>query len=188
MRVIRDDLHWTGRARHRRRPRSPGSRCDARCRRGSGGLVLSLHQRPDPDALLALLADCAMRAERLRRCGAEVVMLTGSEICLFALGFLPGDTLTRAAVGDLRSRPPETTGRGHPGADAVFLRRAVTVVRERFGGPVSYASLPSKASTGRRSISSPPTRPTAPSQPLTRTMLTTKPVPVLSPNRPGTSL
>jgi hypothetical protein len=94
------------------------------------------------DALLALLADCAMRAERLRRSGAEVVMLTGSEICLFALGFLPGDTLTerlsviydpvrlRPLVADIRARMQ------------YFLRRAVTVVRERFGGPVSYASLP----------------------------------------------
>ena len=45
------------------------------------------------DALLALLADCAERAERLRRRGAEVVMLTGSELSLFTDGFFPGETL-----------------------------------------------------------------------------------------------
>src|SRR5262245_10814002 len=34
------------------------------------------------DELLALLADCAERAERLRRAGAHVVMCTGSEVSL----------------------------------------------------------------------------------------------------------
>src|SRR6476659_6295243 len=45
------------------------------------------------DALLDFLADCAERAERLRQQGAEVVLLTGSELSLFTKGFLPGDTL-----------------------------------------------------------------------------------------------
>src|SRR3954464_916938 len=45
------------------------------------------------EELLALLADCATRAERLRASGASVVLLTGSEISLFTTGFLPGDTL-----------------------------------------------------------------------------------------------
>src|SRR5438094_3249194 len=35
------------------------------------------------DELLALLADCAERAERLHRQGAEVVLLTGAELSLF---------------------------------------------------------------------------------------------------------
>jgi hypothetical protein len=43
--------------------------------------------------LLDLLGDCAERAERLRRQGAEVVLLTGSELSLFTVGFLPGDRL-----------------------------------------------------------------------------------------------
>jgi hypothetical protein len=92
--------------------------------------------------LLDLLADCAERAERLRRRGAEVVLLTGSEVSLFTLGFLPGETLAerlalvadplrlRPLIGEVRSRINE------------FLARAVDVVRARFGGPVSYASLP----------------------------------------------
>src|SRR6266567_2214797 len=60
------------------------------------------------DDLLDLLADCAAHAERLRQNGAEVVMLTGSEISLFILGFLPGETLEQrlALVADpLRVRP-----------------------------------------------------------------------------------
>jgi hypothetical protein len=93
------------------------------------------------DALLALLADCAERAERLRRRGAEVALLTGSEVSLFTSGFLPGKTLAerlalvsaparlRPLIGEVRARIND------------FLCRAVTVVRARFGGPVSYASI-----------------------------------------------
>src|SRR5215831_8899655 len=94
------------------------------------------------DALLELLAGCAERAERLRQGGAEVVFLTGSEVSLFTTGFFPGDTLedrialirdpirVRAAIGDVRARMKD------------FLRRAVEMVRARFNGKVSYASLP----------------------------------------------
>ena len=60
------------------------------------------------DELLALLADCAEHAERLRRNDAEVVMFTGSELSLFTLGFLTGDTLEErlSLIADpLRVRP-----------------------------------------------------------------------------------
>lgn len=94
------------------------------------------------DALLALLADCANRAEGLRRRGAEIVLLTGSEISLFTVGFLPGETLEdrlalvtdpprlRPLIGEVRARIND------------FLPRAVQVVRSRFGGRLSYSSLP----------------------------------------------
>lgn len=94
------------------------------------------------EELLALLVDSAERAERIRRTGASVVFLTGSEISLFNGGFLPGDTHEErlgaladpdrraATMAELRTRVNE------------FLARAVTEVRARFGGPVSYASLP----------------------------------------------
>jgi hypothetical protein len=97
------------------------------------------------DALLELLSDCAERAERLRRNGAEVVFLTGSEVSLFTIGFFPGETLeerlaliqdpvrVRAAIGDVRARMKD------------FLHRAVEIVRARFGGKLSYASLPFEA-------------------------------------------
>src|SRR6476646_2915144 len=45
------------------------------------------------EEMLDLLADCAERAERLRRQGAEVVLVTGAEMSLLNRGFLPGDTL-----------------------------------------------------------------------------------------------
>lgn len=94
------------------------------------------------DELLDLLADCAERAERLRRRGARVVVLTGSEVSLVTVGFLPGETLEQrlALVADplrVRSLIGELRARMH-----AFLGRAVDVVRARFGGPVSYASLP----------------------------------------------
>jgi hypothetical protein len=40
------------------------------------------------EELLDLLGDCAERAERLRRLGAQVVVLTGAELSLFT-GRLP---------------------------------------------------------------------------------------------------
>jgi hypothetical protein len=94
------------------------------------------------DALLALLADCAAHAEGLRQHGAEVVMLTGSELSLFVIGFLPGDTLADRLplIADpVRMRPHIAGVRARIDE---FLARAVGVVRERFGGMVSYASLP----------------------------------------------
>jgi hypothetical protein len=94
------------------------------------------------EELLKLLADCADRAERLRKRGAEVVFLTGSEVSFCTAGFLPGDTLEdRLALlaAPLRLRPliPEMRARMKE-----FLGRAVEVVRARFGGRLSYASLP----------------------------------------------
>jgi hypothetical protein len=94
------------------------------------------------DELLDLLADCAERAERLRRRGAEVVFLTGSELSLFTIGFLPGDTLAQrlgllSAPDRLRELLAEVPARIND-----FLGKAVEVVRERFGGRISYASLP----------------------------------------------
>jgi len=92
--------------------------------------------------VLDLLADCADRAEGLRRNTAEVVFLTGSELSLFTIGIFPGDTLEKrlALISDpLRVRPliPEVRARMKD-----FLHRAVEVSRARFGGRMSYASLP----------------------------------------------
>ncbi|MEU6074194.1 hypothetical protein [Micromonospora sp. NPDC047074] len=92
--------------------------------------------------LLDFLADSADRAERLRRDGAEVVLLTGSELSLFTVGFLPGDVFDErlallAEPHRLREVLAEVPARVND-----FLGRAVEVVRGRFGGRVSYASLP----------------------------------------------
>ncbi|MBB5915030.1 hypothetical protein BJY24_003897 [Nocardia transvalensis] len=91
--------------------------------------------------LLDLLADCADHAERLRAGGAAVVLAVGSELSLFLPGFLPGDTFEEraAALAD-----PATRGAMArvPARLNEFLARAVAMVRERFGGKVTYASLP----------------------------------------------
>lgn len=94
------------------------------------------------EELLKLLADCADRAECLRKRGAEVVLLTGSELSLVTVGFLPGNSIEdrlaqlasphrlRPLIAGIRARVNE------------FLGAAVAVVRTRFGGRLSYASLP----------------------------------------------
>jgi hypothetical protein len=92
--------------------------------------------------VLDLLADCAERAERLRKQGAEVIFLTGSELSLMTVGFLPGDRLeNRVALlaEPLRLRPliPGIRVRLNN-----WLGKAVEVVRTRFGGKLSYASVP----------------------------------------------
>jgi hypothetical protein len=94
------------------------------------------------DQLLELLADCARRGERLRRQGAEVVFLTGSELSLFNVGVLPGDSLDDrlallSAPHRLREVLPLVPARVNR-----FLGEAVARVRGHFGGRVSYASLP----------------------------------------------
>ncbi|SNR40612.1 hypothetical protein [Actinomadura mexicana] len=94
------------------------------------------------DELLDFLTDSAARAERLRRDGAEVVFLTGSEISICTAGFLPGDTLQErvAVLSDPEQlRPVLAT---LPAAINAFLDKAVAAVRAEFGGRVGYASLP----------------------------------------------
>jgi hypothetical protein len=94
------------------------------------------------DALLDVITNCAVFAERLRRQGATVVLLTGSELSLFNIGFLPGDTLRErldllAAPQRLREQIGQVPARINE-----FLATAVAAARERFGGKISYASLP----------------------------------------------
>ncbi|MFC8226789.1 hypothetical protein [Streptomyces sp. NPDC057287] len=97
------------------------------------------------DELFDFLTDSARRAEKLRRGGAEVLFLTGSEISLFTDGFLPGDnTAERVAV----LSDPQRLRAALPALSALsarinaFLSRAVAAVRAEFGGRVGYASLP----------------------------------------------
>jgi hypothetical protein len=99
------------------------------------------------DETLALLADCAERAERIRGQGADVVFLTGSELSLFTAGFVPGGTFTERAAFLTNASHPR---RGEvlaqlPARFNDFLGKAVLLARERFGGKISYASLPFEA-------------------------------------------
>ena len=142
MRVIRDDLHCTAVRITGGHPNRLEIAAEYAAEAGLEVWFCPFTNGLTQDALLELLADCANRAERIRRTGAEVVFLTGSEVSLFTQGFFPGETLeerlaliadpvrVRAAIGEVRARMKE------------FLRRAVDVVRARFAGKVSYASLP----------------------------------------------
>ncbi|WP_207213666.1 hypothetical protein [Sorangium cellulosum] len=95
------------------------------------------------DALLALLAECADHGERLRREGSEVVLVTGSELSLMNKGFVPGETfLDRSKVLAERGPRLQELLAALPARMNELLARAVAVVRGRFGGKISYASLP----------------------------------------------
>ena len=92
---------------------------------------------------LSLYADCAERAEAVRRTGAEVVLVTGCETSAFCPGFIPGDAymdrLTRMATADVdwwTSLGPVMRRFND------FLGEAAEVARARFGGRITYASGP----------------------------------------------
>ncbi|HEX4203159.1 MAG TPA: hypothetical protein VHZ51_02960 [Ktedonobacteraceae bacterium] len=97
----------------------------------------------DPEEVLKLLADAAERAEQIRRRGAAVVFVTGAELSLFNSGFLPGNS-PEERVGPLLRREPgmRELVAEVPARINDFLARAVVTVRERFGGKVTYASIP----------------------------------------------
>ncbi|MEU4804654.1 hypothetical protein [Actinosynnema sp. NPDC023587] len=94
--------------------------------------------------LTAVLADCAHRAERLRLAGARVVVVTGAELSLFTRGFLPGDGGLERTAALLNGTRDQTAAllADVPRRINEFLAEAVRVVRERFGGPVTYAAIP----------------------------------------------
>ncbi|MFC5835322.1 hypothetical protein [Nonomuraea insulae] len=95
------------------------------------------------EEMLALFADCAGRAERLRRRGAEIVFVAGAELSLMNKGFLPGGTQAER-LELLLERPdrlPELAGELSTRVNA-FLGEAVPLIRERFGGRITYAAIP----------------------------------------------
>jgi hypothetical protein len=143
LQIIRDDLHCTA-------VRLFGNDLD-RLEFAAGlaaDLGLEVWFSPYPyqlgrEQLLELFADGAERAERIRRRGAEVVFVTGAELSLFNRGFLPGDSLAER-TGILLERRPELREllAELPTHINDFLATAVTAVRERFGGKITYASIP----------------------------------------------
>lgn len=143
LQIIRDDLHCTA-------VRLFGNDLDQLEFAASHAADLGLEvwfspftYQLGPEEMLDLLADAAERAERIRRRGAEVVFVTGAELSLFNSGFLPGNSLEERTAPllrrDARTRELVT---GLPARINDFLARAVAVVRERFGGKVTYASIP----------------------------------------------
>lgn len=140
--IIRDDLHCTAVQIVGGDPR----RLETAARVAAGlGLEIWFSPYPldlPPDEMLALFADCAERAERLRAAGAEVVFVAGVELSIMSRGFVDGDRLEER-LGRLFADPD---GRAERIAEVRsrlgrFLRTAVAAIRERFGGKVTYAGI-----------------------------------------------
>ncbi|WP_236006387.1 hypothetical protein [Nakamurella leprariae] len=96
----------------------------------------------EPEQILGLFRDCAVRAERLRQQGATVVFVAGVELSVMNHGFLPGAT-PEERVEQLMS-PPERRAEAMRELGArmnTFLGEATANVRELFHGQITYASI-----------------------------------------------
>ncbi len=94
-----------------------------------------------PEEMLPLFVDCAERAERLRLDGADVTLVVGCEISLFAKGFLPGDDVFSRLDGIMTGKPETYAAFATaPAKITAFLTQTAKAVRERFGGKITYAS------------------------------------------------
>ncbi|MGH9090176.1 MAG: hypothetical protein ACRDZR_02160 [Acidimicrobiales bacterium] len=95
-----------------------------------------------PDAILSLFIECAERAERVRKTGAEVVFVAGIELTIMDRGFVSGDT-QQERLACLVAEPgrPERLREVSVRVND-FLVRAVAEIRVRFGGRITYASIP----------------------------------------------
>ncbi|MGW4823980.1 hypothetical protein ACWEP4_34805 [Streptomyces sp. NPDC004227] len=143
MAVISDELHCDAVRVSGRDPErlSIAARCAA-----AAGLEVWFAPFPvdlPSDQLLSFFADCARRAEAVRRSGAEVVFVAGCEMSAFCGGFIPGET-----YGDRLRAMAEADMEWWNGLGPVqerlnvFLAQAAETVRARFGGRITYASAP----------------------------------------------
>lgn len=166
LRIIADDLHCNA---VRVTGGDPGRLSVAGEAAAEAGLQVWFSPFPtelNPEELLELFDDCAGQAESLRRDGADVVLIAGCELSMFASGFIPGED-AYARMATMSSGDPELWASltEVPAKMNAFFADAAATVRKRFGGPVTYAAGPGRRSTGARSTSSAST-PTAP--PTTR--------------------
>jgi hypothetical protein len=140
LRIIRDDLHCTAVHLVGGDP--------ARLEVAAGlaaelGLEVWFSPYPldlSPEEVLALVFDCAERAERLRAAGAEVVFVAGVELSLMIRGFIEGERIGER-LDRLLADPQGQIPTVRSGLDK-FLRTAVAGIRERFHGRVTYAAIP----------------------------------------------
>ncbi|MEV0062388.1 hypothetical protein [Nocardia sp. NPDC050718] len=142
LRIIRDDLHCTA----VRLVGGDPDRLDIAAGLAAD-LGLEVWFSPYPleqttEQMLALMLDCADRAERLRRRGAEVVFVTGAEISIMNIGFLAGTTLHERVAGlTAPGALPKVVTEASARLDE-FFRTSVPLIRQRFGGPLTYAAIP----------------------------------------------
>ncbi|MBF6176169.1 hypothetical protein [Nocardia blacklockiae] len=95
-----------------------------------------------PDEIRTLFTDCAERAERLRRTGAEVVFVAGVELTIMNQGWLPGadvDERLRLLLADPDGRADRLAGVSTRLDE--FFAATLPVLRERFGGPITYCAI-----------------------------------------------
>ncbi|WP_347404447.1 hypothetical protein [Streptomyces sp. MST-110588] len=142
MRVIAEDLHCTA-------VRITGGDPDRieTAARYAADAGLEIWFSPFPcemtnEQMLPYFVDCARRAERLRRDGADVRLVTGCELSVFARGYLPGGDTLNDRIPVLAGPGREAALAGIPDKVNAFLGEVVTAVRPVFGGPLSYASNP----------------------------------------------
>src|SRR5205085_6422057 len=109
LRIIRDDLHCSA---VRVTGGDPGRIELAAAFAADLGLEVWFSPYPlelTAEEMLSLFADCAERAERLRRTGGgEVVFVTGAELSLMSREFLPGDDVGERVA--LLRRPDRAPG------------------------------------------------------------------------------
>lgn len=91
---------------------------------------------------LSLFAECAERAERLRQGGADVVFVAGVELSVMNPGFVEGEDVS-ARLGNLLAAPERREERFAELSQRLnaFLSGAVSVIRERFHGALTYAAI-----------------------------------------------
>ncbi|MEU0572615.1 hypothetical protein ABZ297_45420 [Nonomuraea sp. NPDC005983] len=97
-----------------------------------------------PDEMLPLYAECAGRAEALRRGGSEVVLVTGCETSAFGHGFMPGDSYGQRLDTMMKADMEwwQSIGSTLVPSFNAFLAEVAETVRPLFGGRLSYASGP----------------------------------------------
>jgi hypothetical protein len=98
--------------------------------------------------IVGYLAEAARMAEELRSAAGSVVMVAGCELSLFCAGYLPGATLADrldALTGACPAPGLQASLSELPRALNATLGQSAAVIRERFHGPVTYASAPWEA-------------------------------------------
>jgi hypothetical protein len=143
MRVIADELHCTA---VRVSGGDPERLSVAAEHAAAAGLEVWFAPFPcelTAEEMLPYFAECAARAEAVRKGGAPVVYVMGCEMSGFAKGFLPGETFMDR-LNTLMSSDAENWAALGPVLDrlSAFLAESAAASRERFGGRLTYASAP----------------------------------------------
>ncbi len=103
----------------------------------------------DGEETVSYMAEAAAAAERLRLQGVDIVFVAGCEYTIFCKGALPGDAFNDRLSALMKaiqtSMETKAVSRELESASArlnEILARAVAGIRQRFKGPVTYASGP----------------------------------------------